>query len=100
MYHRKVGRVFLLSLFEHFVATGGGIITPVYKYFRADGQLTQLGCLTVHECMHIVRSGSKNLLVLGEKIFGLKAWSVKENRVTKSAFNYFTYVLFAMFYIA
>ena len=47
---RRLGSIHLLSLHEHFVSPADPI-SPVHKYFREDGQLTRLGCLTFRECL-------------------------------------------------
>ena len=49
--NRRIKKVFLLSLYEHFVAENGCLITPGHKYFREDGHLTKLGCMTMRECI-------------------------------------------------
>ena len=47
---RTLGRIFELSLYEHFVSQKGKLVRPTSQYFSTD-QLTYLGCLTVRECM-------------------------------------------------
>ena len=50
--NRVIKKVFYLSVFEHFTSSKRNrIITPTYKYFQEDQQLTRLGCLTIRECM-------------------------------------------------
>ena len=44
------GNIFLCSMHEHFSTRKSGLITPAHKYFRANGDLTVLGCLTFREC--------------------------------------------------
>ena len=48
---RAEGKVFLLSVYEHFVSKRNKVLSPTYKYFAGDGQLTRLGCLTLRECI-------------------------------------------------
>ena len=46
------GGVFELSLFEHFTASSNGKpLALSHKYFAETGQLTQLGCLILRECI-------------------------------------------------
>ena len=49
--NRALKKVHFMSLYEHFVSKRGKIIKPMHKYFQEDGQLTQLGCMTVRECI-------------------------------------------------
>ena len=49
--NQALGKVFFLSTFEHFVSSRNcRIIKPTHMYFRQDGELTQLGCITLREC--------------------------------------------------
>ena len=56
---RAMGRVFELSLHEHFVSKKGRVIQPVGDYFIDSGVLTHLGCLVMRECI-MRESGVKN----------------------------------------
>ena len=46
---RKVTKLHLLSIFEHFVSSEGRIITPVQMYFKSELTLTVLGCALFRE---------------------------------------------------
>ena len=48
---RAIGKVFELSLFEHFVSSNGRIIQPVDDYFVENGTLTKFGCMVFRECI-------------------------------------------------
>ena len=49
---RAIGRVFELSMYEHFVSSRSGkIIKPVSKYFTESGGLSSFGCLVFRECL-------------------------------------------------
>ena len=48
---RSMGRVFKLSLNEHFVSKKGRVIQPVGEYFVQSGVLTHHGCLVMRECI-------------------------------------------------
>ena len=47
---RSLGRVFKLSLYEHFTSRHGSLLKPVSKYFASE-QLSYLGCLVMRECV-------------------------------------------------
>ena len=48
---RSMGRVFELSLHEHFISKKGRIIQPLGEYFIQSGVLTHHGCLIMRECI-------------------------------------------------
>ena len=48
---RVLGKVYELSLFEHFVSRRGKAIKPWHHYFSEDGNLTTFGCLIFRECI-------------------------------------------------
>ena len=48
---RSMGRVFELSLHEHFTSRKGRIIKPTHKYFLDSTVLTPHGCLIFRECV-------------------------------------------------
>ena len=49
---RALGRVFEVSVHEHFVSSRKGrVIKPVHKYFIEDGALSQMGCMVFRECV-------------------------------------------------
>ena len=47
---RAMGKVFELSIHEHFILHNGKVIRPVYRYFAGDGSLSALGCMVFWEC--------------------------------------------------
>ena len=47
----SLGKIFYLSVFEHFTSKSGKVIHPTYKYIQEDQQLTKLGCLVFRECL-------------------------------------------------
>ena len=47
---RGIGRVFELSIYEHFVSSEGRRLKPTQNYFLETGALSQLGCLIFREC--------------------------------------------------
>ena len=48
--NRAMGRVFYLSVYEHFVSKRGKVITPIHKYFKENEELTNYGCMILREC--------------------------------------------------
>ena len=47
---QAMGRVFKLSMYEHFVSQSGRSLKPSQKYFQVDA-LSHLGCLVFRECL-------------------------------------------------
>ena len=47
---RAMGKVFELSMYEHFMSSAGKVIKPAQKYLGSDG-LTPHGCLIFRECL-------------------------------------------------
>ena len=48
---RALGKVFELSMFEHFVNRKGRIIRPADLYFAGPRELTSFGCMIFRECL-------------------------------------------------
>ena len=70
--NRRMGSVFYLSVFEHFFTKESGLLIPPCKHFRANGDLSQLGCMVLRECI-FRESGMKSYWFDEERGVGIGA---------------------------
>ena len=64
---RAMGRIFEISVFEHFVSSKKNkLLSPVGTYFMDDGMLTKHGCLVLRECL-LREAGLKPYWFSGKK---------------------------------
>ena len=48
---RSIGKVYELSIYEHFISSKGKMIRPSHKYFADQDNLIPFGCLVFRECV-------------------------------------------------